>query len=88
MKLSPATLAKYAGTYEFREGPPGFPGRPVTFAEVNGHLYSGALPLIPQSENRFDSLDGVWQFSIEASGRVTGVTRSEVEGDFRYVRTP
>jgi hypothetical protein len=88
VKLRPASLAKYAGTYEFREGPPGFPGRPVNFAEVNGRLYSGVLPMVPQSETRFDSLDGVWQFSLDASGTVTGVIRSEAEGDFQYVRRP
>jgi hypothetical protein len=44
--------------------------------------------MVPQSETRFDSLDGVWQFSLDASGTVTGVIRSEAEGDFQYVRRP
>jgi hypothetical protein len=40
-------------------------------------LYVGALPLIPQSETRFQEFDGsVVEFSRDANGAVTGLTRS------------
>jgi hypothetical protein len=55
-QLSAATLAKYAGTYEPSTGP--VPRRTFRFTAVNGRLYFGALPLIPQSETKFESLLG------------------------------
>lgn len=41
VKLSADTLAKYAGTYEVREGPAGTLGRSLTIGVANGRLYSG-----------------------------------------------
>jgi hypothetical protein len=78
--VSAAILAKYAGTYDLRDAlpglPPGFPP-PYTATLAGGHLYVGALPLIPQSETRFQEFDGsIVEFSRDANGAVTGLTRS------------
>ena len=73
VKVSAAVLAKYAGTYQLREGEPGVPRQPITITLVNGQLYWGALPLIPQSETSFQWLDGNQvDFSQDAAGTVTG----------------
>jgi hypothetical protein len=73
VKVSAAVLAKYAGTYQLREGEPGVPRQPITITLVNGQLYWGALPLIPQSEISFHWLDGNQvDFSLDAAGTVTG----------------
>jgi hypothetical protein len=89
VKLSAEVLAKYAGTYELRERPGGVSGsRPLTISFANGRLYMGGLPLIPESETRFESFGGGLEFSLDASGVVTGVTRSDIGGDSRYVRKP
>ncbi len=78
--VSAEILVKYAGTYELRDAlpglPPGFPP-PYTVTLAGGHLYVGALPLIPQSDTRFQEFDGsVVEFSRDANGAVTGLTRS------------
>jgi len=71
--VSAAVLAKYAGTYELREGKQGVPRAPITITLVNGQLYWGALPMIPQSETSFQWLDGHQvDFSRDAAGTVTG----------------
>ena len=50
VKLSADVLAKYAGTYEVREGLAAVSGgRPLIITLMNGRLYQGAFPLIPQS---------------------------------------
>ena len=59
-------------------------GVEVTFAD--GQLYVGALRLIPQSETRFQEFDGgIVEFSRDASGAITGLTRSfaDQSGFFR-----
>jgi hypothetical protein len=89
VKLSAEVLAKYAGTYELREAPAGVSGsRPLTISLANGRLYMGGLPLIPESVTRFEMFGGGLEFSLDASGVVTGVTRSDIGGDFRYARKP
>jgi hypothetical protein len=53
VRVGPAILAKYVGTYELRDAvpglPPGFPP-PYTVTLAGGRLYVGALQLIPQPE--------------------------------------
>jgi len=91
VQLSPAVLDKYAGTYEFREGSPvvaGFMGRTQTLTVINGQLYLNALPLIPQSETRFDSTGAAAEFLVDANGKVTHLVLSQTEGDARYSRKP
>src|SRR5579863_8504746 len=59
--LSSAVLAKYAGRYEFREGSRqvgAFMGMTQNVTLIDGHLFLNALPLIPQSETRFESTGG------------------------------
>jgi hypothetical protein len=91
VQLSPAVLAKYEGTYEFRGGSTtvaGFMGRTQKLTLMNGYLYLNALPLIPQSETRFDSTGAAAEFFMDASGRVTHLVLSQTEGDAKYDRKP
>jgi hypothetical protein len=53
VQLSAAVLAKYAGTYEAGEVPPGFQ-RQLIVSLVNGQLFLGDLPLTQLSETRFE----------------------------------
>ena len=90
VQLSAAVLAKYAGTYEFRGGSrvvAGFMGNTQTVAVINGQLYLNALPLIPQSETRFESTGAAAEFFLDANGTVTHLVLSQTEGDARYDRT-
>ena len=65
-------LAKYAGTYDLREGERGVPRQPITITLVNGQLYVGALPLTPESETSFQWSSNQVDFSQDAAGNVTG----------------
>jgi hypothetical protein len=90
VEVSVAILANYAGTYELRDAlpglPPGFPP-PYTVTLVNGQLYVGALQLIPQSETRFQEFDGGYvEFSRDASGAVTGLTRDVADSQSAFFR--
>jgi hypothetical protein len=91
VQLSPAVLAKYTGTYEFREGSTvvsGFMGRTQNLTVINGQLYLNALPLIPQSETKFASTGAAAEFLLDANGKVTHLVLSQTEGDARYNRKP
>src|ERR1700681_3385147 len=73
VQLSPAVLARYAGTYEFHEGSTvvaGFMGMHQPLPLINAHLYLNALPLIPESETRFDSTGAAAEFFMDANGTV------------------
>jgi hypothetical protein len=90
VKIDAAILVKYVATYELRDAlpglPPGFPP-PYTVTLANGQLYVGALQLIPQSETRFQEFDGsLVEFSRDASGAVTGLTRSVGDGQSGFFR--
>jgi len=87
VQLGSAVLAKYAGKYAFREGSrtvAGFMGMTQNVALVNGQLYLNALPLIPQSETRFESSGAAAQFVLDANGAVTRLVLSQTEGDAIY----
>jgi hypothetical protein len=91
VQLSSAVLAKYAGTYEFREGSTvvsGFMGRTQKVTLINGQLYLNALPLIPESETRFDSTGAAAEFFTDAKGTVMRLVLSQTEGDAKYDRKP
>ena len=73
VKILSAVLAMYAGTYEFRDGPPvvaGFFGKTETFTVIDGQLWMNAIPLIPQSETRFDSAAASGGVLQDAHGEV------------------
>jgi len=87
VQLNPAVLAKYAGRYEFREGAravPNFMGMTQTVTLVNGLLYMNTLPLIPQSETKFESTGASAEFFLDANGTVTRLVLSQTEGDAIY----
>ena len=87
VQLSSAVLAKYAGRYGFREGSrtvAGFMGMTQNVTLINGQLYLNALPLIPQSETKFDSTGAAAEFFLDANGTVTRLVLSQTEGDAIY----
>jgi len=89
--LRPAVLAKYAARYEFHEGSTtvaGFMGMTQNVTSMNGQLYLNALPLVPQSETRFESTGAVAEFLMDANGKVTRLVLSQTEGDAIYLRKP
>ena len=89
--VSKAVLEKYTGRYEFTKGAPAagsfFPRTPVVTL-VNGQLYLNDLPLIPQTETRFDSTAATIEFVSDAKGAVTHFILNAAEGDSRFDRKP
>ncbi len=86
-QLSPSVLAKYAGRYGFREGSrtvAAFMGMTQNVTLLNGQLYLNALPLIPQSETKFESTGAAAEFFLDANGMVTRLVLSQTEGDAVY----
>ena len=87
IQLNGAILAKYIGKYEFRQGSRtvmGFMGMTETITLMNGQLYLNALPLIPQSETRFESTGAVAEFVLDSNGKVTRLVLAQTEGDAVY----
>src|SRR5438874_1081683 len=87
IQLNGAILAKYIGKYEFRQGSRtvmGFMGMTETITLMNGQLYLNALPLIPQSETRFESTGAVAEFVLDSNGKVTRLVLAQTEGDAIY----
>jgi hypothetical protein len=85
--VSSASLAKLVGRYEFTEGPriiAAFMGVNQNVSMVNGRLYLNALPLIPESETKFESTGAVAQFFLDANGKVTRLVLTQTEGDAIY----
>ena len=91
VQVSPAVLAKYVGTYQYREGPTniaGFIGKTQNVTMINGQLYLNALPLIPQSQMKFESTGAITEFFMDANGKVTHLVLGLTEGAARYDRKP
>ena len=91
IKIDSAVLARYAGRYEFREGPPvlaGFFGTTETFTVKDGQLWMNAIPLIPRTETAFDSTAAPVEFFMDAHGAVTHMMLRANEGEARYDRKP
>jgi hypothetical protein len=89
VQIDPAVLAKYAGTYQFREGPrviEGFFGNTETFTVRDGQLWMNAVPLTPLSQTLFDSVAAPVEFFLDARGTVTHVLLTPNEGVARYDR--
>jgi hypothetical protein len=89
--VSTDVLAKYAGTYEFREGSVpvrGFMGTTQSVTVINGQLYLNALPLVPLSETKFESTGAGAEFLLNADGKVERLVLSQTEGDAIYDRKP
>jgi len=70
VKLSADTLAKYAGTY-----------RRITVNLVDGRLYVLGVRMFPQSETKFDSRLGLFEFILDADGAVKSLLRLGAVGD-------
>jgi hypothetical protein len=85
VKVSPAVLAKYVGTYDFR-----FPENPTTpilmSVRLDGDtLFLGAVPLIPLTETTFGGPLRI-EFVVDANGTPTHFLSRWVEGDLKAVR--
>src|SRR5262249_30992292 len=89
VELSAAILDRYAGTYEFRQGPPvlaGFFGVTETVTVKDRQLWMNAIPLIPQSETSFESSAAPIEFFLDSNGGVTHMMLRANEGEARYER--
>jgi hypothetical protein len=82
VKVSAEILRRYVGTYQSKDG-----GQ-VTVRLADGQLYMDAIPLVAQSEDRFESGDSNIEFVSGSDGLVTHLLRIAVEGDDRYDRKP
>ena len=88
-EVSSSVLAKYVGTYVYRDGSQNvvsFMGRTQEVSLVNGRLYLNAFPLIPQSQTKFESSGADAEFFVNAKGTVTHLVLSQTEGDATYDR--
>ena len=65
-----------------------FMGGTQTVKFIDGELHLNALPLIPQSETRFDSTGAAAEFFVDSNGTVTHLILSQAEGDAKYDRKP
>jgi len=88
VKVDPAVLAQYAGTYDFR-----FPENPtipsMMVISVNeGTLFLGPVPLVPIAESRFLLGPNPMEFVKDKEGRVTHFSATFVEGDLIGRRVP
>ncbi len=91
VQLNPDVLAKYAGTYEFRQGSTvvmGFMGKTQIVSVINGQLYLNALPLIPRSATKFESTGAAAEILMDANGVAMRLVLSQTEGDAIYDRKP
>ena len=91
VKIGSAVLAKYAGRYELRGRSPaiaGFFGRTQTLSVIEGQLFLNAIPLIPQSETRFDSVAAPVEFFMDSHGAVTHFMLTANDGEGRDDRKP
>jgi hypothetical protein len=89
LELNPAVAARYVGTYQFREGAravPTFMGMTQNVTMINGQLYLNALPLLPQSDTKFESTGADAEFVLDATGTVTRLVLSQTEGDAVFDR--
>ena len=87
VQLNSAILAKYIGRYEFRGGSrtvAGFMGMTQNVTLLNGKLYLNALPLIPESETKFESTGAVAEFVVDGNGNVTRLVLGQTEGAAIY----
>jgi hypothetical protein len=89
IQVSPEILAKYAGAYEYRQGSPNvraFMGKSQNVSLRDGRLYLNGLPLVPQSQTKFESTGAAAEFILDATGNVTHLVLSQTEGDARFDR--
>jgi hypothetical protein len=89
VQVGSAILAKYTGKYAFHDGSrtvAGFMGMTQNVTVHNGQLYLNALPLIAQSETRFESTGAAAEFLLDANGKVARLVLGQTEGDAIYDR--
>lgn len=91
IKLNPATLAKYSGEYEYKSGSrtvAAFMGMHQKVTLIDGVLFLNALPMIPQTETKFESTGAYAEFLLDANGKVKQLVLGQTEGDTFYDPVP
>ena len=88
VKVDPAVLAQYVGSYDFRfPDNPSIPSRwQITMAD--GTLFLSGAPLAPLSDTRFLFSTNPVEFKKDAQGKVTHFVFTLVEGDIVVPRLP
>ncbi len=89
LQVNSRILEKYTGKYAFRDGSrnvASFMGMNQNVTLVNDRLYLNALPLIPQTETRFESTGAIADFILDANGNVTRLVLGQTEGEAIYDR--
>jgi uncharacterized protein DUF3471 len=94
VKVAPAILSKYVGTYEFNAKEVGVPGPEFLLFKVtlkDGALEMGLgdgpkMPLNALSETAFTGVGGNIEFVNDDKGQVTHMTIRIAEGDFKAKR--
>jgi Domain of unknown function (DUF3471) len=76
IKLSPAILNRYTGTYKEHDG-----DNPLsmTVTVADGRLYLNAYPLAAESETKFNGVVGTVEFFMDANGNVSHIIIGAVE---------
>jgi hypothetical protein len=85
--VSPSVLEKYTGRYVFSGGSrvvAGFVGVNQNVSMVDGRLYLNALPMMPESETKFESTGANAEFFLDANGKVTRLVLRQTEGEATY----
>jgi len=86
--VSSAVLEKYTGKYVFSGGSRvvmGFVGINQNVSLVNDRLYINALPMIPDSETKFESTGANAEFILDGNGKVTRLVLRQTEGEATYL---
>jgi hypothetical protein len=86
--VSPSVLERYTGRYVFSGGSrvvEAFVGVNQNVSMVDGQLYLNALPMIPESETKFESTGANAEFFLDANGKVTRLVLRQTEGEAMYV---
>jgi hypothetical protein len=93
VKIPPATLAKYVGTYRELDIWNGGPiPRTIEITVANGALFAelkgrGKVQLVAQTQNSFSGFFGLGiKFLTDDKGAVTHLAEMHVSGDYRFVR--
>jgi len=91
MKWSSHFLDITLAQYELRGGSPaiaGFFGRTQTISVIDGQLLMNAIPLIPQSETKFDSTAAPVEFFMDSHGAVTHFMLTANDGEGGMIANP
>ena len=55
---------------------------------LDGQVYLNAIPIVPQSQTKFESTGAYVEFFLDANGKVTHLVLGQTEGEAVYDRKP